>query len=288
MNKKYNELIEEVLSTSDFMSKEIRHHIKLNIKKYNHFNYQKIQYILNFMENIYDTKFKGYLIIFPTDFKKELNEQDTIPPTKLGNNITTHNINGGITIKYQNPNHKPIICIWRKEELERTLIHELIHYYNSDLLKTKKVNKFVKSLNFNINYLGNAEELMTELLTFFHCLKIRKSSDKELRQEISHSFLNSVKILKHTGHPTFSSFFVRNPKTQIKTDTSLIYYYILKGFVLFFLDPKNIPNKINVSYDDFLLRELKKITSPKYVKIIDDIMLGFKFDYDRSLRHMFY
>lgn len=284
MNKKYNELIEEVLSTSDFISKQIRHHIKLNIKKYDNFNYQKIQYILNFMENIYGTKFKGYLIIFPTDFKKELNN----PPTKLGNNINTHNINGGVTIKYNDPSHKPIICIWRKEELERTLIHELIHYYNSNLLATKKVDKFVKSLNFNINYLGNAEELITELLTFFLCLKIRKSS--EMKQEISHSFLNSVKILKHTGHPTFSSFFIKNPKNEIKTDTSLIYYYILKGFVLFFLNPKDIPsiNKINKSYDDFLLKELKKITSPKYVKIIDDIMIGFKFDYDISLRHMFY
>ena len=61
--------------------------------------------------------------IYPSNYKK------IVPKTKK---LTIDDINSGSTTTYFNSNNNGVICIWRKEEILKVLIHEIIHSFKLD------------------------------------------------------------------------------------------------------------------------------------------------------------
>jgi hypothetical protein len=78
---------------------------------------------VNFMREIANNKKPLVIWIYPSDYKKQL------PKNKV---ITPDDINSGSTTTYIGKNENGIIYIWRKEEILKVLIHELIHSFNID------------------------------------------------------------------------------------------------------------------------------------------------------------
>lgn len=78
---------------------------------------------VNFMREIANNKKPLVIWIYPSDYKKQL------PKNKV---ITPDDINSGSTTTYLGKNENGIIYIWRKEEILKVLIHELIHSFNID------------------------------------------------------------------------------------------------------------------------------------------------------------
>lgn len=76
---------------------------------------------VNFMRKIANNKKPLVIWIYPSDYKKQL------PKNKV---ITPDDINSGSTTTYIGKNENGIIYIWRKEEILKVLIHELIHSFN--------------------------------------------------------------------------------------------------------------------------------------------------------------
>ena len=78
---------------------------------------------VNFMRMLTNNKKSLDIWIYPSEYKKH------VPKTKV---ITTDDINSGSTTTYFNTNDNGVICIWRKEEILKVLLHEIIHSFRLD------------------------------------------------------------------------------------------------------------------------------------------------------------
>lgn len=77
---------------------------------------------INFMRAYSNNTKPLEIWIYPSNYKK----------TSSNNIITFDNINSGSTTSYIGSDCNGIICIWRKEEILKVLIHEIIHSFNID------------------------------------------------------------------------------------------------------------------------------------------------------------
>ena len=78
---------------------------------------------VNFMRTFANNNKPLDIWIYPSNYKK------LVPKTKL---ITIDDINSGSTTTYFNSNDNGVICIWRKEEILKVLVHEIIHSFKLD------------------------------------------------------------------------------------------------------------------------------------------------------------
>jgi len=174
--------------------------------------------------------------LFPFNDKKKLN----------GNCINELNINSAVTTIYFNQVGGPII-IYRKEEIEKVLIHELLHSFHYDLWSPKynSCNHFGKKCKNNVYSEGFVEANAQILqLLFYNYLNPNKINiEKELKKELIHSYKNACIIVHKVGCQTTSaiSYFVN--KYIILND---IINGNLNLFVLF--NPK-VPNYIIKKYN---------------------------------------
>ena len=82
------------------------------------YNIDNIFHIIKFMSKIANVNIITKINILCSNFKKDMRGDGKI--------LTPINVNSGSTLR------KQYINLWRHEELEKVLIHELIHYYNID------------------------------------------------------------------------------------------------------------------------------------------------------------
>ena len=75
----------------------------------------------------------------------------------FGNKITPMNMNSGSTIK------DIYVSVWRKEEYEKVLIHELCHYISIDfdIFLNDKINKDINNI-FNLEGINHVSESYNE------------------------------------------------------------------------------------------------------------------------------
>jgi hypothetical protein len=114
---------------------------------------------INFMRNIANNNNILEVWILPSNYKKIL------PKTKI---ITEDDINSGMTIS-NNENINGKIYIWRKEELLKVLLHELVHSFELDRNDPTPVEAYteLRALIVNI-YLELLERNLP--LSYFHKL----------------------------------------------------------------------------------------------------------------------
>ena len=190
------------------------------------------------------------LNFFPTKIKKELIDNSVIFGPK--------SINSGFTTIYYND--KTEITLFRDEEIEKVLIHEMIHACKLDkyIWENEKSidHKFKCHFNIPKNMKINLGEAYTECMAvIYHCLinsSLHNLNFVELLNTEYNFNLQQCKIiLHHFGYDDISTFF--NLKSCLlydskwKEKTSVFSYFILKTVLLF--DPEYfISTIVNETY----------------------------------------
>ena len=200
----------------------------------------KIDSILNFFD--YLTKKKNYyeISIYLSNEKKKINTNyDFLGPD---------NINSGLTL----PGH--YIVLFRKEEIIKVLIHELVHYLDLDMRNDQKELLFLyKDINLKADII-NPNEAYTEILAIifqniwesnYKKIKINDFIKFKLNIELYWSFIQITKILKFFKYKCFDDLF--NKKSLFYQKTNVLSYFFLKTILLL---------NINTIFNDFTLNNL--------------------------------
>ena len=227
---------------------------------------KKISDIVNFVLHFFNVNEPLYIDIYLNDHKKNL--------SKKGEILGVDSINSGLTTFYNN-NEKKII-IYRKEEVEKLLIHEIIHYYKIDFEHITVPNKFYDHFNINPKYEIIINESYTELFTILIncCINSVKIGGKPkyhlatlfLDYEIQFGLLQIAKYLLHYNFKNSEHFFRAftndnlndndNDISEWKQDSCVFSYFIAKISLLLNLDKtlyfmlKNIDRNYSISKSD--------------------------------------
>ena len=194
----------------------------LTIKKEINDFVKKIQEIVSYLYNygftslskLFDRKIDFHY--YPTKFKKK------IPKSK--EKIQYQHVNSAYTEKkYEQGNDKCSnfnVVIFRKEEIERTIIHELIHsleihcaFFGGTIIPDSKEKECLKNHssygllcdNFRKKpkILEFDEAIVETWTTLIHCHIKRRSFNEEVR----YSIFQSAKIIKLLGYKTCEEFY---------------------------------------------------------------------------------
>lgn len=288
---------------------------------------QVVSQSLTTLMNLYRIKLKHklHLIYIPTKFKKKINfyrpnylidkflKNQIHKDSNLkynyqyfNNPISSLNVNSGVTVS--EGNHQPLfISIWRAEEFNKVLIHELIHYYE---LEKGSDFKLPIQINISNNYPHYSKELYTELQTWLVFtlinatnLKINKIQDLEklLNEEKYHAIINIYLILKHYKINQFNQLFnplIVNPSGEliINANSSVLYYYIIKGCLLFhggafmekLLIPEQICQQCRQSIHQQMISHIQTIPKNTLLSTCIDQMIQLDYNFPDSLNMMKY
>lgn len=175
----------------------------------------------------YQNKFNVNLYF--TDQKKKL------PKYKI---LGINEINSGVSIGDMN-----VINIFRKEEMLKLLIHEIIHNLNIDTSLRNNTTNFSKYFNipYQDNYIIN--ESYTEFLAVLINSMIFSYEDnndynyalfiKIIENEKQYTLYQNAKILNHYGFKSIDDFNKPNDNELYQQKTSVFSYFFLKGALLF-------------------------------------------------------
>jgi len=158
------------------------------------------------------------IVIVLSDAKKLL-------PQKNGDVFLPENVNSGYAIPSRN-----FICIFRREECRKVLIHEIVH-----LLEMDKYSGSTKIIfdNFHCDSCI-IEECFTELKaviinSVYQSMKKKKSVKRILHDELLFSLFQCSKIYSHQNISLSGEF----RKEKINQETNVTMYYIVKTYILY-------------------------------------------------------
>ena len=199
--------------------------------------------ILFFNEFLNNDKIPNKFILFLTDNLKEID--DTVLSHMHFNTI---NVNSAVTNSID-------IIIYRKEELLKSIFHELIHFHNLDFrnIPSEIITYLIKTHNIKSdnNYLlyECVTEAMANILNNIFISKNIKEFTNNLQHEILFSTLQIAKILNICNFNYWDEFARldnndiyrktynnSNPKKHFKQESCVMSYYILKFYILMNLD----------------------------------------------------
>lgn len=163
--------------------------------------------------------------IFMTPFKKKISKDTNI--------LGTREVNSGFSA------HNYKICIFRKEELNKVLVHELIHYLELDLdvVEFPDFYNFFNLAQSNEVKLNEAyTEIMAVLINSIITAKNITECKQILNQELKFSLYQVGKILNLYEFMNALEFFQPNTTNKFKQNTSVFSYFIVKTIILFNID----------------------------------------------------
>ena len=228
---------------------------------------------------------------------------------KYGISIGIKEVNTGATFL---GNCKTII-LWRKEELLKVLIHEMLHcldldFHNFPFSLKKKLKKYMnidKNTDIKI-FEAYVETWATILNIIISSIDINKENYKKIindiylftNYEICFSCFQTAKILLFYGFDKFQDFFNSNSNfmkkdAKIKQNSSIISYFIIRSALLFslkdfiiFCKKNNIVNRgkfsflkfnnSNKCFEIFYDLIIKSLENKEYQNYINKIMIKMK------------
>ena len=233
-----------------FMYKNTSSNIS-NLKYINKIGNEIIKRILFFNEFLGVDKLPSKFIIFLTDNKKEIDEE-----LLSQIHFKTLNINTAVT-------NGTDVIIYRKEELLKSIFHELIHFHNLDfrhipetLLNYLKQTHNIKDDNEYTLFECVTESLANILNNIFLSSDIEEFTNN-LVNELMFSTTQVAKILSICNYKSWNEFAIldssdssdnnkhkhkhkhiykHNIKKQFKQDSCVFSYYILKFYILLNLE----------------------------------------------------
>ena len=198
-------------------------YVSLTQNKVPDIDYSKICKIKNFINDIFNTNINPdiYLILQP--MKKKITQP---------NYYTPHNINSGMTDQYK-------IVVFRYEEWEKVLIHELIHcVYGRQTFDITPNLRDMYKINGEIK---TNEAFIESQALIIYCLYVKQMYNKDIfMDEIQFSLFQCYKIGR-----------------QFSQTTSVFSYYIVKTALL-----------LNHNYYDFLKNNHK--TKEEFKILVDE------------------
>lgn len=183
--------------------------------------------------------------MYPSDFKNSDSSQ-----------LGVNEVNGGFTTWRGNEWGK--IYVWRREELDKVLVHEMIHALHLDFHNyDTEIDDFFKN-NFFIEKQGSFlffeayTELWAEFLniifdySFEMCIRKKKGEDlnylyDKLANELNFSLVQVSKLLLWYGFDRFTDcgFYCKdkckNVETRMTEGTSIFSYFIVRSIYFFCL-----------------------------------------------------
>lgn len=242
--------------------------------------------IFLFMET-FTVKNKDILIhLYFTNQTKKIPLQKSI--------LTSYEINSGLTI--HKLNKQPTIHIFREEEMEKVILHELIHALNIDLRIRIGYDNYEYKLKcrYNVSKQNtiNIFEAYTESLallynTLFNSLLTQEPFLKMYRNEILFNLYQCCKIVNFYNqsiHKIFSEYSCVEGNDKWLEKTSVFAYFFLKTItaihIVEFLRTINTTQE----YYDFLINYSSSFFS-LLVKLDNQLRLDFK---NPSLRMTLY
>lgn len=190
----------------------------------------KYIYIIYSLKKIVNNNKLIFISVWSTNFKKEFPEKNKI--------LNSYNCNSGATFTFGRGNG--VILIWRKEELQKVLIHELIHalkidinIYNNELYNINFLN--IKNLKNNINIFESYTELLATILNIIYYSIFNNVNNNKIYKlydlELKHSLIKASQILKFNNFNNIND--VLTSDKEFTQDTSVFSYYIIK-MILFY------------------------------------------------------
>ena len=273
------EIIKNVVTTCNnmFIFKSNKRNIKLYCSRVNVSKYIKnINLVLNMFDQITKKKNQYTIKIYLSNLKKKLCLDENI--------IKASSINTGSTIAGL------FITLWRKEELNKVLIHELVHYLHLDIYAHQQNIKYIYD-NINLDKkLTNPNEAYTEytaiILYLYWRYKTTKSKmtliqfmKKRLLIELGWSLYQIAKILKYFKcYDTYQDLFTKN--CEFRQRTSVLSYFLLKTYFLFNSDI--FMDCVSFGSSNARFNCIKKINldDDKFAKAINNNIKTFDFDDD--------
>lgn len=166
--------------------------------------------------------------------------------------------NSGSTMMGSSSRH---VMVWRKEELLKVLIHELMHALDLDTFKNPTINKRVTD-NFNINCAVHITESYTELMACVLNMLINMKDigipielySQLIQYELDHSCKKTHQILNHYGITDFRELYRGINNNKYNEDTNIFMYYIVKSIMLYRHDrfiELAIPKILGSSHSNF-------------------------------------
>lgn len=197
-----------------------------------------IVYIIEYLKNKSNCKKSVKIYLILTELKKYFPDNDNI--------IDIHNVNTGYTDLL-----KDIIFVWRLEEFEKVLFHEVAHFLDMDIRDTP-INKLV-----NIKGPHSYYEVITDYYAIFYNIiflaLVTNVSIKTLLEYELGFIRNQAMILNDFFG--LDSWRIKPNKTIIQK-TPAFSYYIIKYLV--FEELLNNFEDISKNYKSFLIRVLNK------------------------------
>lgn len=237
-NLKLCEIYNDLINLNDFMPKQYKKILTLNLGKMcikiqyknitlffdknQEINYNLFIHICLFFQkltNDYEKNITIYYLL--TDFVK------LIPSKAI---FTSKQINSGVTSFSHNH-----IFIWRKEEIIKVTFHELVHYFGID--KSSQIEllaNFIKN-NFNIKGYDSPFESYTEVLaTIFNCVfcSYYLKVDVHILLNYEKQMLNFQcnKILKIING-TYQQLTNKKSNLYITQETNCVSYFFIKNII---------------------------------------------------------
>jgi hypothetical protein len=184
----------------------------------------------NFKSNVFTIHIsKRYRRFYPGEVKY-IYETDTMTPL---------NINSGSSLRGK------FVNIWREEELEKVLFHEIQHFYNCDfhILDNgyNELSSFIKQ-TFSINGDDKVNESINEVMAIiihmiYQSIKLNIDLTIIYSYEMYFTMIQIAKIIVYYDGDSYDDLFKKNENSiTFKQTTSVLSYYVIKGLLLFHIN----------------------------------------------------
>jgi hypothetical protein len=152
-------------------------------------------YLILLLQNVFHKKMKQDIYYYPTPFKKKYSTLSKSKSSSYG--LTPREVNSGVTFLEQQHNHSHKngkIILFRKEEVYKVLVHELIHSFHLDYQLVVHSMRLTKDICSNYPVLLN--EVYTECLaTMINLYFVYLKNDKRLKSGFRFELPKSIPFI---------------------------------------------------------------------------------------------
>ena len=237
--------------------------------------------------------------IFPTLFKKTINKlSKKIKP------LGTKNVNSGLTFYSLADDNNGTIIIWRKEEINKVIIHELFHaiYVDLGLILNEHIFDDYMKINFNLDkFIGVNESYVETIASIFNIIFCTLEQQKSksiiknyIEVELFHAITKAAQILNYYNFSSLKDL-INDSDKKFNQNSNIFSYYILKTLTLYKFDKimcilaksKCIKNHLTLNKSETCsnnyLHIISNLYSNKIDSMIKDIIINRNF-INNSLR----
>ena len=246
-------------------------------------NIKKALLRIKVLKNYFNNEMEVNIGIYPTHFKKTINKirKKLIP---LGAN----NVNSGLTFYTLGEKKNGTIILWRLEEMNKVIIHELFHSIKVDigLILNEDIFEPYMKKKYNLDkFIGINESYIETLACIFNVILYvieNKLSKNEfivrIKYEIFYSITKASQILNYYGLSNLNDL-IQEKHIKFIQNSNIFSYYILKLFILYNFNKVIIILFNQKCLNNNLIIEESEKCSQNYLNIISNI-------YNKSLDNM--